>query len=143
MPDPAASASKAASTLSREALVARLRAGSRCSWVLDALTPPERLAFVLHDLFGVPLAGHRGGPPPFRSRCAAARQPRARDARPRLAHAGPGHRLDMLEVADAFFAASRDGDFDALVAVLDPDVELRIDGGVLREEAPLDSSRAR
>jgi hypothetical protein len=41
------------------------------------------------------------------------------------------------EVVDAFFAASRDGDFDALVAVLDPDVELRIDGGVLREEASL------
>ena len=41
------------------------------------------------------------------------------------------------EVIDAFFAASRDGDFDALVAVLDPDVELRIDGGVLREEASL------
>ena len=41
------------------------------------------------------------------------------------------------EVVDAFFAASRDGDFDALVAVLDPDVELRIDGGVLREDASL------
>ena len=41
------------------------------------------------------------------------------------------------EAVDAFFAASRDGDFDALVAVLDPDVELRIDGGVLREEASL------
>ena len=41
------------------------------------------------------------------------------------------------EVVDAFFAASRDGDFDALVAVLDPDVELRVDGGVLREEASL------
>jgi RNA polymerase sigma-70 factor, ECF subfamily len=40
-------------------------------------------------------------------------------------------------VVDAFFAASRDGDFDALVAVLDPDVALRIDGGVLREEASL------
>lgn len=38
---------------------------------------------------------------------------------------------------DAFFAASRDGDFDALLAVLDPDVELRIDGGVVREEASL------
>jgi ketosteroid isomerase-like protein len=41
------------------------------------------------------------------------------------------------QVVEAFFAASRDGDFDALVAVLDPDVELRIDGGTLREEASL------
>jgi RNA polymerase sigma-70 factor (ECF subfamily) len=41
------------------------------------------------------------------------------------------------EVVDAFFAASRDGDFDALLTVLDPDIELRIDGGVLREEASL------
>jgi RNA polymerase sigma-70 factor (ECF subfamily) len=41
------------------------------------------------------------------------------------------------KVVEAFFAASRDGDFDALVAVLDPDVELRIDGGVLRAEASL------
>jgi hypothetical protein len=41
------------------------------------------------------------------------------------------------QVVDAFFAASRDGDFDALLAVLDPHVELRIDGGVLREEASI------
>jgi RNA polymerase sigma-70 factor (ECF subfamily) len=40
-------------------------------------------------------------------------------------------------VVDAFFAASRDGDFDALVTLLDPDVELRIDGGAMREEATL------
>jgi hypothetical protein len=45
--------------------------------------------------------------------------------------------LALLVVVDAFFAASRDGDFDALLRVLQPDVELRIDGGVLREEVSL------
>src|SRR5919108_137688 len=54
----------------------------------------------------------------------------------------PGHVPDpdlarQRQVVDAFFAASRDGDFDALVAMLDPDVELRIDGGELRQEASL------
>ena len=103
--------------------------------VLDALSPTERLAFVLHDVFGVPFADidavlHRSE--------AAAHQPASR-ARRRV-HGSPKPDPDLArqrEVVDAFFAASRDGDFDALVAVLDPDVELRIDGGMLREKASL------
>ena len=103
--------------------------------VLDALTPAERLAFVLHDVFGVPFADIATA----LDRSEAAAQQLASRARRRV-QGSPEPDPDLArqrEVIDAFFAASRDGDFDALVAVLDPDVELRIDGGVLREEASL------
>jgi RNA polymerase sigma factor (sigma-70 family) len=103
--------------------------------VLDALTPAERLAFVLHDVFGVPFADIASA----LDRSEAAAQQLASRARRRV-QGSPDPDPDLArqrEVVDAFFAASRDGDFDALVAVLDPDVELRIDGGVLREEASL------
>jgi RNA polymerase sigma factor (sigma-70 family) len=101
--------------------------------VLDALTPAERLAFVLHDVFGVPFADIASA----LDRSEAAAQQLASRARRRV-RGSPEPDPDLArqrEVVDAFFAASRDGDFDALVAVLDPDVELRIDGGVLRAEA--------
>ena len=103
--------------------------------VLDALTPAERLAFVLHDVFGVPFVDIATA----LDRSEAAAQQLASRARRRV-QGSPKPDPDLArqrEVVDAFFAASRDGDFDALVAVLDPDVELRIDGGVLREEASL------
>ena len=99
--------------------------------VLDTLTPDERLAFVLHDMFGVPfeeIAGMVGRSP------AAARQLASR-ARRRVRGEAPPPDADLgrqREVVDAFFAAARDGDFDALVAVLDPDVVLRGDGGTSR-----------
>ena len=101
--------------------------------VLDALSPAERLAFVLHDVFGVgfvDIAGALG-------RSEAAAQQLASRARRRVRNS-PEPDADLARqsaVVDAFFAASRDGDFDALVAVLDPHVELRIDGGVLRKDA--------
>jgi RNA polymerase sigma factor (sigma-70 family) len=103
--------------------------------VLDALTPAERLAFVLHDVFGVPFADIATA----LDRSEAAAQQLASRARRRV-QGSPEPDPDLArqrEVVGAFFAASRGGDFDALVAVLDPDVELRIDGGVLREEASL------
>ena len=103
--------------------------------VLDTLAPAERLAFVLHDVFGVPFADIAT----VLDRSEAAAQQLASRARRRI-QGSPEPDADLArqrEVVDAFFAASRDGDFDALVAVLDPDVELRIDGGVLREEASL------
>jgi RNA polymerase sigma-70 factor (ECF subfamily) len=103
--------------------------------VLDALSPPERLAFVLHDVFGVPFADIAA----VLHRSEAAAQQLASRARRRV-HGSPKPDPDLArqrEVIDAFFAASRDGDFDALVAVLDPDVELRIDGGAVREETSL------
>jgi ketosteroid isomerase-like protein len=103
--------------------------------VLDELAPAERLAFVLHDMFAVPfdVIGALLDRSPVAARQLASR------ARRRV-RGSPEPDADLArqrEVVGAFFAASRDGDFDALVAVLDPDVELRIDGGVLREDASL------
>jgi RNA polymerase sigma factor (sigma-70 family) len=102
--------------------------------VLDTLTPAERLAFVLHDMFAVPfdqIAPILGSSP------AAARQLASR-ARRRVQQAAPTPDADLTRqraVVDAFFAASRNGDFAALVAVLDPDVVLRSDGGPSRPGA--------
>jgi RNA polymerase sigma factor (sigma-70 family) len=102
--------------------------------VLEALSPAERLAFVLHDLFALPfdeVAGTMGRSP------AAVRQLASR-ARRRVqgTAAVPDRDLSgQRAVVDAFFAAAREGDFDALVAVLDPDIVLRSDGGVLRPAA--------
>jgi RNA polymerase sigma factor (sigma-70 family) len=96
--------------------------------VLETLSPAERLAFVLHDMFAVPfdeIAPMVGRSP------AAARQLASR-ARRRVQSEAPPPDADLShqrEVVDAFFAASRGGDFEALVAVLDPDVVLRADGG--------------
>jgi RNA polymerase sigma factor (sigma-70 family) len=98
--------------------------------VLETLSPAERLAFVLHDTFGVsfdeiaPIVGRSP---------AAARQLASR-ARRRVRGAAPAPDADLArqrEVVDAFLAAARGGDFDALLAVLDPDVVLRVDRGVL------------
>ncbi|HEX8803029.1 MAG TPA: RNA polymerase sigma factor SigJ [Acidimicrobiales bacterium] len=96
--------------------------------VLDALAPAERLAFVLHDMFAVPfeqIATILGRSP------AATRQLASR-ARRRVQGGAVTPDTDLAgqrRVVDAFFAASRTGDFDALLAVLDPDVVLRSDGG--------------
>jgi RNA polymerase sigma factor (sigma-70 family) len=97
--------------------------------VLETLTPPERLAFVLHDMFGVPF--EEIGTILERSPDAA-RQLASR-ARRRVRETAPAPDADTTgqwEVVDAFLAAARDGDFDGLVAVLDPDVVLRADGGL-------------
>jgi RNA polymerase sigma-70 factor (ECF subfamily) len=103
--------------------------------VLDALAPAERLEFVMHDVFGVPFADIAT----VLDRSEAAAQQLASRARRRVQGA-PEPDPDLArqrQVVDAFFAASGDGDFDALLTLLDPDIELRIDGGVLREEASL------
>src|SRR6266498_4034484 len=98
--------------------------------VLETLAPAERLAFVLHDMFDVPfdeIAPIVGRSPD------AARQLASR-ARRRIKGAAPVPDADLSrqqEVATAFLAATRAGDFDALVAVLDPDVVLRADRGAL------------
>jgi RNA polymerase sigma-70 factor (ECF subfamily) len=96
--------------------------------VLETLTPPERLAFVLHDTFAVPF--EQIGVILERSP-EAARQLASR-ARRRVRGAAPTPDADIdaqWEVVDAFLAAARDGDFERLVAVLDPDVVLRADAG--------------
>ena len=95
--------------------------------VLDTLPPAERLAFVLHDLFAVPFDEIA----PIVDRSPDATRQLASRARRRV-QAAPVPDTDIARqrtVVDAFLAASRDGDFDALLAVLDPDVVLRVDAG--------------
>ena len=102
--------------------------------VLETLAPAERLAFVLHDMFAVPfeeIAAILGRSPTAARQLASRARRRVQDTAP-----VPNHNLSrQREVVDAFFAAARGGDFDALVAVLDPDVVLRSDGGVRRPAA--------
>jgi len=97
--------------------------------VLDTLPPAERLAFVLHDMFDLPFEEIA----PVVNRTPTAARQLASRARRRVRGAdtrAPDPDLSrQREVVDAFFAAARDGDFDALVAVLDPAVVVRIDGG--------------
>ncbi len=92
--------------------------------VLDTLSPAERLAFVLHDMFAVPfdeIAGMVDRSPQATRQLASRARRRVREAAPR-----PDPDLTRQRaVVDAYFAAARDGDLDALVAVLDPDVVLR------------------
>ncbi|MGI5460466.1 RNA polymerase sigma factor SigJ [Streptomyces sp. CA-249302] len=98
--------------------------------VLETLEPAERLAFVLHDMFAVPFDDIA----PIVERSSAATRQLASRARRRVKGATPSAEPDLgrqREVLDAFLAAARAGDFDALVAVLDPDVVLRADSGAL------------
>ena len=99
--------------------------------VLDRLKPAERLAFVLHDMFAVPFenVAELTGRTPDSVRQLASR------ARRRVAADAPSPDDDLnrqRQAADAFFAAAGAGDFDALLAVLDPDVVLQSDGGEAR-----------
>jgi RNA polymerase sigma factor (sigma-70 family) len=96
--------------------------------VLETLSPPERLAFVLHDMFAVPYDEIA----PIVDRSTEATRQLASRARRRVQgeRTMPDPDLDrQREVVDAFLAAAREGDFDALVAVLDPDVVVRADHG--------------
>jgi RNA polymerase sigma-70 factor (ECF subfamily) len=98
--------------------------------VLDTLNPPERLAFVLHDMFGVPLEEIA----PILERTPIATRQLASRARRRVRGATPQSDPNLSRqraVVDAFLAAARNGDFEALVTVLDPDVVLRADRGRL------------
>jgi len=95
--------------------------------VLDTLTPAERLAFVLHDMFAVPFEEIA----PIVERSPVATRQLASRARRRVQEAGPGDPPGEIsrrrEVVAAFLAASREGDFDALLTMLDPDIVLRAD----------------
>lgn len=101
--------------------------------VLQILNPAERLAFILHDMFAVPfdqisLIIDRS---PDATKMLASR------ARRRVRGSAPALDPDLTrqrQVVDAFLAAARDGDFEALLAVLDPDVVLRTDGGAHRSD---------
>jgi RNA polymerase sigma-70 factor (ECF subfamily) len=103
--------------------------------VLDTLAPAERVAFVLHDVFAVPFEEIAA----IVERSPAAARQLASRAR-RRARAAPVPDSDVVrqrEVVEAFLAAARDGDFDALLTLLDPDVLLRADAG----QGPLGPSR--
>ena len=111
--------------------------------VLDTLTPAERLAFVLHDMFGMPFDQIA----PIVDRSEAATRQLASRARRRVRGAHPSSDVDLREqrrVVDAFLAASRAGDFDALLDVLDPDVVFRIDAGGIgpRARPPVEGAEA-
>jgi RNA polymerase sigma factor (sigma-70 family) len=112
----------------QEALIAD-GVGLALQVVLDTLSPAERLAFVLHDMFGVPF--DEIGPIVDRN-AAAARQLASR-ARRRVRGAAEPRGSDLTRqrrVVEAFLAASRNGDFEALLEVLDPDVVFRASSGV-------------
>jgi RNA polymerase sigma factor (sigma-70 family) len=96
--------------------------------ILDTLPPAERLAFVLHDVFAIPFDQIA----PIVERSPEATRKLASRARRRIHDAAPRPDTDLVAqhaVVDAFFAAGRAGDFERLVAVLDPDVSLRGDFG--------------
>jgi RNA polymerase sigma factor (sigma-70 family) len=105
--------------------------------VLETLTPAERLAFVLHDMFGVPfeeIAPIVGRSPATSRQLASRARRRVRGADARVPDPDVAR---QREVVDAFYAAARRGDFDALVALLDPDVVARADGGTAYPELSL------
>jgi RNA polymerase sigma-70 factor (ECF subfamily) len=127
MPDPVVTAM---GSDPEESALLRDSVGMAMMLVLQALEPPERLAYVLHDLFSVPFDQISDilGRTPVATRQMASR------ARRRIDQASPDPEEDPAlrrQVADAFIAASRAGDFDGLLAVLDPDVVARSDGGKL------------
>ena len=134
VPDPVVTRESGA-TPEQEALLAD-SVGLALLVVLEMLTPAERLAFVLHDMFAMPFEEVA----PIVGRTPAATRQLASRARRRVqgANAPDSDIARQRQVVDAFFAAARGGDFDALVAVLDPDVVLRADGGMSRPEATVE-----
>ncbi|MGH2442585.1 MAG: sigma factor-like helix-turn-helix DNA-binding protein, partial [Chloroflexota bacterium] len=97
--------------------------------VLETLSPPERLAFVLHDMFAVPFDQIAR----IIERSPEAARQLASRARRRVRGAAPPPDADLnaqWEAVEAFLAATRDGNLAALIAVLDPEILLRVDGGM-------------
>ncbi|RII20322.1 ECF RNA polymerase sigma factor SigJ [Streptomyces sp. YIM 130001] len=126
VPDPVVTAA----TAPEEEAVLTDSVGLALLVVLDRLAPAERIAFVLHDLFAVPFDSIA----PVVDRTPAATRQLASRARRRVRREGPAPQSDTTrrrQVVEAFLAASRAGDLDALVAVLDPEVVLRVDAGAL------------
>jgi RNA polymerase sigma-70 factor (ECF subfamily) len=96
--------------------------------VLEQLTPAERLAYVLHDMFSIPfdeIAGILERSPESARQLASRGRRRIRG----VGDAAPGSATANRSVVEAFLAAARNGDFRALVEILDPDVVLREDNG--------------
>ena len=137
VPDPiAVHADDAAPDPEQEALLAE-SVGLALMVVLNALSPAERVTFVLHDVFGVPFSviGQLVGRSEQAARQLASRARRqVREAGPNTPDVGlPQQRA----IVDAFFTAARAGDFDRLMELLDPDVVIRADGGQARPGASI------
>jgi RNA polymerase sigma-70 factor (ECF subfamily) len=123
LPEPIIDDPAAGTDPEHEALLADA-VGIALQVVLDTLSPPERLAFVLHDMFAVPFDDIAA----MVDRSPAATRQLASRARRRVRDSAPPPDPDLTRqraVVDAYFKAAREGDLDALVAVLDPDVVLR------------------
>jgi RNA polymerase sigma-70 factor (ECF subfamily) len=123
-PEPAATGTRE-STPEQEALLAD-SVGLALLVVLDRLSPAERLAFVLHDMFAMPFEEIA----PIVGRSAEATRQLASRARRRVRGGAAGPDPDLVrqrEVVDAFLAALRGGDFEGLLAILDPDLVVRTD----------------
>ena len=107
--------------------------------VLDTLTPAERLAFVLHDLFGLPFdeIGSIVGRSPAAAKQLASRARRRVRGSPAPSDAG---RARQREVVEAFLRAARTGDLEGLLAVLDPDAVIRIDGAARNAFGAMDAA---
>ena len=132
VPDPIVSPVEGADP-AHEAVVAD-SVGLAMLGVLETLSPEERVAFVLHDSFSVPFEQIAD----LLNRSPVAARKAASRARKRVEGETTAPDVDLerqREVVDAFFAASREGDFDALVGVLDPEIVLRADGGEARPSA--------
>ena len=133
IPDPVVSAADA--TQPEEEVVLADSVGLALLVVLDSLSPAERLAFVLHDMFELPfdeIAPMVDRSPDAARQLASRARRRVRGADVPRSDPDPGR---QREVVDAFFLAARGGDFDALVELLHPDVVLRADFGAKRREA--------
>ncbi|MET9416055.1 RNA polymerase sigma factor SigJ [Streptomyces klenkii] len=130
IPDPVISREESSADPEQEALLVD-SVGLAMLVVLQSLGPAERLAFVLHDMFHVPFDDIA----PLIEKTPAATRQLASRARRRVQGQAPAPDPDVARqraAVEAFFAAARDGDFEALVSVLDPDVILRSDGGTGR-----------
>ncbi|WP_456846847.1 sigma-70 family RNA polymerase sigma factor [Cellulomonas sp. P5_C6] len=133
VPHPRAGAETAVVDPEHEAVLAE-SVGLAMLVVLETLTPAERLAFVLHDMFALPFDEIA----PIVGRSPEATRQLASRARRRVQGAPVTPETDLTkqrDVVDAFLAASRGGDFEALLAMLDPDVELRVDAVIARFDA--------
>src|SRR3954449_8899018 len=127
LPEPVVSVEDGETDPEHEALLAD-SVGLALLVVLDSLAPAERLAFVLHDMFAVPFDEIA----PIVGRSPTAARQLASRARRRVQGVAPADEPDLAQqraLVDAFLTASREGDFEGLVAILDPDVVFRVDAG--------------
>ena len=135
LPDPVPLAQTSVGTDPEHEAMLADTVGSALLVVLDKLSPAERLAFVLHDMFAVPFdeIGPIVGRSPNAAKQLASRARRKVQGRGAATDTEPAR---QREVVDAFLAASRDGDFDALLALLDPDVVILADATAVGMGAP-------